>query len=456
MRPLDRFPTIRAKLGSVIVFAVAMTLLLVFFFLAYALRNSPRDSEVLALLDAARKSANGKLQEIPPNTMVVFRSLDGGVVVKGEDLNADLPVFDDEQAHWGITNGLEYVAVPRVSDGFVVGTDYVMKPAPDRGFAGRLDATLGFLQQQLWQLLVAGAIAALMSLLAARVLALGMTKPLRDMVVAAKKMAVGDYSARIRTRSRDEVGQLADAFNSMSTELASVEQLRRDLVGNVSHELKTPISALRAHLENVLDGIERPDPETLQIMLQQSDRLSALVDQLLELSRMESGDLPLDLVPVSLRSLAETVVSEVDVARGDGGAVIRNEVPEALGLVLADPARIHQVLFNLLDNAMRFSGPGGTVVVSARPSTAFGSEGRCEVSVSDTGPGIAEEHLPRVFERFYRVDPARSREGGGTGIGLAIARSIVEAHGGVIRVSSEEGTGSEFMFDLAFVDGRKE
>ncbi|MCJ7832683.1 MAG: HAMP domain-containing protein, partial [Actinobacteria bacterium] len=217
MRPLERLPTIRAKLGSVIVFAVALTLLLVFVFVAFALRNSPRDSEVLALLDAARKAANGKLQEIPPNTMVVFRSVDGGVVIKGRDLKTDPPVFDDEQAHWGIINSLEYVAVPRVNDGFVVGTDYVMRPAPDLGLAGSFDATLGFLQQQWWQLLVAGVIAALFSLLAARVLALGMTQPLRDMVRAAKKMAVGDYSARIDTRSVDEVGQLADAFNRMSS-----------------------------------------------------------------------------------------------------------------------------------------------------------------------------------------------------------------------------------------------
>jgi len=455
VRPLERLPTIRSKLGSVIVFAVVLTLLLVFFFLAYALRNSPRDSEVLALLDAARKSANGKLQQIPPNTMVVFRSLEGGVVIKGKDLQTDPPVFDDEQAHWGIVNGLEFVAVPRVNDGYVVGTDYVMRPAPDRGLAGRIDATLSFLENRWWQFMVAGLIAALLSLMAARFLALGMTQPLRDMAQAAKKMAVGDYSVHVETRSIDEVGQLADAFNRMSAELASVEQLRRDLVGNVSHELKTPITALRAHLENVQDGIENPDPATLQVMLQQSDRLAALVDQLLELSRMESGDLPLDLVPVSLRSLAQEVVDEVEVARGGGGVAVRNEVPEDLGMVYADPARIHQVLFNLLDNAMRFSGPGGDVVVSAMPSESFGSEGRCEVSVSDTGPGIAEEHLPRVFERFYRVDPARSREGGGTGIGLAIAKSIVQAHGGVIRVSSEEGSGSVFMFDLAFADGRR-
>lgn len=451
MRPLEKLPTIRSKLGSVIVFAVAMTLILVFFLLAYALRNSPRDSEVLALLDSARRAANGKLDEVPPNTMVVFRDVGGGEVLKGSDLGVELPVFDDEQAHWGITNGVEYVAVPRVSSGAVVGTDYVMRPAPDRGLAGRLGSTFGFLEQQWWQLILAGVIAAAIALILARWLARGMTKPLRDMAQAAKKMATGDYGQRVETRSRDEVGQLADAFNRMSSELASVEQLRRDLVGNVSHELKTPISALRAHLENVLDGVEAPDPQTLQVMLQQSDRLSALVDQLLELSRLESGDLLLEQVPLALEPLVSEVVSEVGVARGSMGVDVQNEVPRDLAMVWADPGRVHQVLFNLLDNAVRFTPPGGDVKVSARRVN-----GRCEVRVTDTGPGIAAEHLPKVFERFYRVDPARSREGGGTGIGLAIARSVVEAHGGQIRADSEVGKGSVFTFDLPVApeDGR--
>jgi signal transduction histidine kinase len=450
VRPLERLPTIRSKLGSVIVFAVAMTLILSFFFTAYALRNSPRDSEVLALLDAARRAGNGKLEEIPPGTMVVYRTVDGGILVKGLNLGVTPPVFDDEQAHWGITQGLEYVAVPRVSEGVFLGTDYVMRPAPDRGLAGRLDSTLGFLQQQWWQLVAAGVIAAIISLLLARVFALGMTKPLREMAQAAKRMAMGDYSQRVQTRSRDEVGQLAVAFNRMSDELANVEQLRRDLVGNVSHELKTPITALRAHLENVLDGIEEPDPQTLQVMLQQSDRLAALVDQLLELSRLESGDLPLERIPMALGPLVDEVTAEIRVARGDE-VTVHNDVPEALGLVEADPARIHQVLFNLLDNAVRFTPPGGAVTVVATKE-----EDRCVVRVADTGPGIAPEHLPRVFERFYRVDPARSREGGGTGIGLAIARSVVEAHGGEIRAESSVGGGSVFTFDLpmATEDGR--
>jgi signal transduction histidine kinase len=302
---------------------------------------------------------------------------------------------------------------------------------------------LHFLLETWWQLLIGGALASAGALFLARLLAIGMTSPLRAMAQAAGKMAQGDYSQRVHVSSRDEVARLAASFNRMSAELANVERLRRDLVANVSHELKTPISVLRARLENLLDGVEQPDPGVLQVMLQQAERLSRLVDQLLDLSRLESGDVPLEREDLDLGSLVQEVVSEVEAARGDHLVQVRSAVPDDLPPAWADRERIHQVLFNLLDNAVRFTPPGGDVVVSA---ARIG--GRCEVRVADTGPGIPAEHLPFLFERFYRVDQARSRGDGGTGIGLAIARSVVEAHGGRIRAESEVGMGSVFTFEL--------
>ena len=293
------------------------------------------------------------------------------------------------------------------------------------------------------EMLLAGALGAGIALVIARWVARGLTQPLRDMAVAARRIEAGDYSQRVVTSSRDEVGRLAHAFNQMSAELESVEELRRELVANVSHELKTPISALRAHLENLLDGVERPDPETLQVMLAQSERLGRLVDQLLDLSRLESGDVPLDREEVELAPLVAQVFSEIEVARPDREVALDGTVPADLPAVFADRERVHQVLFNLLDNAVRFSPSGGRVTVTAsRHNRAV------DVAVADTGPGIAAEHLPRVFERFYRVDEARSRDDGGTGIGLAIARSVVEAHGGRIWAESEPGRGSTFTFEL--------
>jgi signal transduction histidine kinase len=189
--------------------------------------------------------------------------------------------------------------------------------------------------------------------------------------------------------------------------------------------------------------VERPEPATLQVMLAQSERLGRLVDQLLELSRLESGDLPLHREEVLLRPLVSRVLSEIEITRARHDIELAQEVPEDLPVIFADAERVHQVLFNLLDNAVRFTPSGGQVRV-----TASQHNGSVDVAVTDTGPGIDAEHLPRLFDRFYRVDTARSREEGGTGIGLAIARSVVEAHGGRIWAESEPGKGSTFTFEL--------
>lgn len=442
MRPLDRLPTIRAKLGSTIVFAVGMTILLVYFLLGFALRSAARDADYVELLAIAHRVASGSPPKSLPADVTLLVLRDGQF--SGGPVEVEPPRFRDGRVHWGVSEGVEFASVPvREEAGRIESVVYATKRAPGPGLLGALRSTYRFLTGFWWQLLLAGGAAAAIALLMARLLARGMTQPLRDMAQAARRMEAGEYAQRVHTTSRDEVGQLAAAFNRMSAELASLEQLRRELVANVSHELKTPISALRAHLENVLDGIERPDPETLQVMLQQSERLGRLVDQLLELSRLESGEVPLDRETLALGPLVEQVVQEVEVACAGKGVVVRTRVPDDLPDVWADRERIHQVLFNLLDNAVRFTPTGGTVTVSAtREGLA------CAVRVADTGPGIAPEHLPRLFERFYRVDAARAREGGGTGIGLAIARSVVEAHGGRIWATSRPGEGSEFTFVL--------
>jgi signal transduction histidine kinase len=433
-RPLDGVTSIRAKLGSTIVFAIAVTILLMYVLFGYALRNSARDSETLGLLPIANALAFGRTPEIPEGVTISTPTSDTQLP------SAFRPPVFHSGVHKGISGSYEYVAVPEANGSGMV---FAIRPAPGRGPLAAISATLGFLRSYWWQLLAGGALAAGIALLLVRWLARGMTKPLRDMADAARRMERGEYGRRVETTSRDEVGELAEAFNRMSSELESVERLRRELVANVSHELKTPISALRAHIENLLDGVETPDPHVLQVMLQQAERLSRLVDQLLDLSRLESGDVPLERQVLSLSPLVSEVVSEIDVSRSGSGVRVRSSVPDELPPVWGDPERVHQVLFNLLDNAVRFTPEGGEVVVSASRHN-----GSCVVEVSDDGPGIAPEHLPRLFERFYRVDTARSRNDGGTGIGLAIARSVVEAHGGKIWAESDPGTGSVFTFEL--------
>ncbi|MEV5826525.1 HAMP domain-containing sensor histidine kinase [Spirillospora sp. NPDC052242] len=271
----------------------------------------------------------------------------------------------------------------------------------------------------------------LISLGVIQLIAHGMTAPLRAMTAAARAMARGDYSRRVRTTSRDEVGELAEAFNRMAADLAEVERQRREFVANVSHELRTPISALRAVLENVADGVTPASPEVLESALDQTERLGRLVTQLLELSRAEAGATPLDPARMDAAAFVDDVVAEA--AAGHPDAVFETDVQPGLRAV-ADRDRLHQIVANLLDNAVRH-GPAGTpVTLTAR---AAGPSGGLVVEVADEGPGIPPEERARVFERFSRgaaSGPRAGTPGGGTGLGLAIARWATDLHGGEITV----------------------
>jgi len=289
--------------------------------------------------------------------------------------------------------------------------------------------------------LVAGAL----SLGLVQILARGMTSPLREMAGAAAAMAHGDYDRRVTASSSDEVGELARAFNAMATQLAEVDRLRRDLVANVSHELRTPICALQAGLENLVDGVQSPDPETLRTMLRQVERLAGLVSQLLTLSRLEAGAVPLQRRPFDLRSMLEDAAAETRLQTN--GVAVHVEVAHPAPVVNGDPERLHQVVANLLDNAVRFSPPGGAVTLQARlmPNDR---PGVVRIEVCDEGPGISEEDRARVFERFYRADTARSSGHGGAGLGLAIARWIVDLHGGDIRAEQPTPHGCRMVVTL--------
>jgi signal transduction histidine kinase len=301
----------------------------------------------------------------------------------------------------------------------------------------RLGARLGL--ELPWRVLVASAI----GLLVVQFLARGTTSPLREMAVAAKAMARGDHDVRVTATSRDEVGELARAFNSMAAQLADVDRQRRELVANVSHELRTPIGALQALLENLADGVEPPDRATLRVALAQTERLGRLVGQLLDLSRMESGALPLRPVRFPVRPLLEQALRECTL--GDAEAVrLKVSVQPGDLVVEADPERMHQVVANLLDNAIRHSPPEGRVWLSAHAADV----GVTTIAVSDEGPGIPEHEAQRVFERFYRTDEARSARDGGTGLGLAIARWIVDAHGGAIRAERRDPHGCRVVVEL--------
>jgi signal transduction histidine kinase len=262
------------------------------------------------------------------------------------------------------------------------------------------------------------------------VLANGTTRPLREMTAAARAMARGDYSSLVRATSRDEVGELARAFNQMSADLGAADQHRRELIANVSHELRTPITALRAVLENMVDGVAPADPTTLRTALAQTERLGRLVTELLDLSRIDAGAHALELTRFEVRAFLDEAVAESKVVAAGGGHEVQfaTVVSPADAQVVADRERLKQVVLNLLDNAARHSPRAATVTLSARSDTEHG----LILEVRDPGPGIPVAERERVFERFIRGERAT---GGGTGLGLAIARWVVQLHGGAIAVA---------------------
>ena len=274
-----------------------------------------------------------------------------------------------------------------------------------------------------WQFRYALLAALATSLILTQFLAHGMTSPLRQMTAAARAMARGDYSRRVRATSRDEIGQLATAFNQMAADLGAEDEYRRGLIANVSHELRTPITALHAVLENVVDGVVEPDSETMRIALAQTERLGELVANLLDLSRVESGVVPLQLSVFRVDEFLGDAVAHAP-ASADGVDVVVSATPADL-VAVADPARLRQVVVNLVDNAIRHSPTGGRVSV-----LASSGDSELRIEVADQGPGIPAAERERVFERFTRG----ATSAGGTGLGLAIARWAIELHGGTIEV----------------------
>ncbi|HET6291672.1 MAG TPA: HAMP domain-containing sensor histidine kinase [Amycolatopsis sp.] len=274
--------------------------------------------------------------------------------------------------------------------------------------------------------------AMVLAVVTSQILAHGMTRPLREMTAAARAMAKGDYTRRVRATARDEVGELSHAFNQMAADLDAADQRRRELIANVSHELRTPITALNGVLENLVDGVAEPDPATLKTALQQTERLGRLVSELLDLSRIDAGAFPLQLEEFDLELLLEEVAAEAGITAAATGRGVRFavDVQPPGATAVADRGRLCQVVVNLLDNAVRHGPAGGEVRMRAEAR-----ETDVVIEVEDEGPGIPPGERDSVFERFTRGERAG---GGGTGLGLAIARWVVDLHDGSIAVVTPE------------------
>jgi len=268
--------------------------------------------------------------------------------------------------------------------------------------------------------------------------------PIRAMARASVRIAAGQYRERVPVPSDDELGELAARFNQMAETLEGVEERRRDLIADVAHELRTPLASIAGYMEGLLDGVIPPQPETFHRIHREAVRLQRLVADLQELSRAEAGQVPVHPRRLAVRDLVETAVARLRPQFEDKGVGLAAEVASGLPPVLVDPDRIGQVMTNLLGNALQYTPAGGTVTVRAGRE-----DGGVAIAVADTGVGIAAEHLPHVFDRFYRIDRSRARASGGSGIGLTIVRHLVQAHGGSVRAESAgPGRGSTFTVTL--------
>jgi len=292
--------------------------------------------------------------------------------------------------------------------------------------------------------LVAAMGAIIAGLVSGLLLARQILRPLQEIASSSQRIADGRYNERVAVPGSDELAVVATHFNQMAQALEEVEEQRIRLIGNVAHELRTPLTALSGYLEGLMDGLFPSDPETFADMYQEVRRLQRLVDDLQALSRVESGRISLTMEPFALRPVVERVVSQLRPQAESKDLRLTARYPEAAATVCADPDRTAQVLVNLVGNAIHYTPEGGAISVRVEPG-----ERNVDVFVEDTGIGIPADALPYLFERFYRVDPSRSRRSGGSGIGLTIARHLAWAMGGDLTASSPgRGEGSIFTLTL--------
>lgn len=293
-------------------------------------------------------------------------------------------------------------------------------------------------------LLVAAAVAVLTAVVVSTFVTRRLVGPIERMTVASERIAAGEYDERVEAPGEDELGALAHSFNQMAQTLAETEQRRRRLVGDVAHELRTPLANIRSVMEGLVDGVLDPEPATFHQVAREVTQLQRLVQDLEALSRAEAGQLLLEREPLDPAAFIEDAVARLRPQYVEKEVGLNLQIAGPLPVLSADKWRMTQVMMNLLGNALQYTPAGGQVTVTAQRE-----QGQLLVRVADTGVGLAPEHLPRVFERFYRVDKSRSRAGGGSGIGLTIARHLVEAHGGRIWAESAgPGEGSVFAFTL--------
>jgi signal transduction histidine kinase len=291
----------------------------------------------------------------------------------------------------------------------------------------------------IWGGLVAIGIAVLITFFLSR----RILSPVKALINVSRQYGKGDFSQRVDNKDKGELGELANSFNSMADDLERIQRLRQNMVADIAHELRTPLSNLKGYLEAINDGVIKPNKATIRSLNEEATALSLLVADLQELSLADAGELKITKQPEDISKLISDTVTNSRPKATAKGLKLAVDLPNQLPLLNIDAHWIKQVLGNLLDNAIEHTNKGGRITVTANEQDKMVS-----ISVSDNGEGIPAEDLPLIFERFYRVDKSRARTTGGSGLGLTIAKRLVEAHGGTITATSEVGKGSCFTFTL--------
>jgi signal transduction histidine kinase len=326
------------------------------------------------------------------------------------------------------------------ADGDVIGYLLLSYPAgPDR--LGQLEQR--FLDRMERILIISAALAVVAGLVMGAFVSRGLTAPLQRLAEAARAVASGDLSQQVHAEGSAEIAEVAQAFNEMTSALSESERQRQNMVADVAHELRSPLAVLQGNLRAILDDLYPSDKGEISRLYDETRLLSRLVEDLRELALADAGQLRLHLRATDLGQIVESTLESLGPAAGFGQVCLEAKLPSDLPAVVADPDRVAQVLRNLLLNALRHTPAGGSVTVMAGLAS-----GMVEIAVSDTGEGIAPQDLTHVFERLWRADPARTRTGGGTGLGLSVAQSLVKAQGGRIWAESTLGEGSTFRFTL--------
>ena len=401
----------------------------------YHFRNGSWDGveSIFLFRDGPKQPGFGPMHDMPDRKIVPFTLADenGNVIISNERYKAGDRVPESDLA----------LGVPITEDGEMIGV-LLPRHVPFEEQPREVE----FIETANRTLLDGALMAAIIALVLGVFLSRTLTRPIRELTRATQAVSDGDLSQQVPIRSNDELGELAKAFNKMSSELSRSVNARKQMTADIAHELRTPLSLILGHAEAVHDGVLPPTRENFEIIREEATRLEHLVNDLRVLSLADAGELSINLQTVEPRRLLQDVASMYQYQAQRKNVALELNIGSPLPTIEVDPGRMTQVLTNILDNALHHTSEGGKIILSAQQI-----DRQIELAIQDSGPGLGEEELQRIFDRFYRTDASRQRDGtvpGGSGLGLAIAKSIVQAQGGQLSAESEPGKGLKVIVSL--------